>query len=313
MEEQFLVRFWGVRGSYPVPGHGTLKYGGNTPCVEVQVGGHTIILDGGTGLIHLGREMMGRARANGGSITATLLFSHTHHDHTQGVPYFQPAYLGTSTFYIFGPRFFQNQISEALSKTMLPPNFPIELGDLHSMKVIRDIRESEQLYLWPGNPQPLVRQIYHDPEPEDAERAIRVDVCKSYAHPQEGVFFYRISYGGHALVYATDTEGYVGGDQRLCRFAADADLLIHDAQFIAEEYHHPDFPRQGWGHSTPEMAVEVARGANVKRVAYFHLDPTHDDSLLETLEAHMREAFEGAFMAREGLAIDLMQDEEETR
>lgn len=309
MDDHFLVRFWGVRGSYPVPGASTLKYGGNTPCVEVQVGGHTIILDGGTGLIHLGRDMMRRAMTNGGAINATILFTHTHHDHTQGIPYFLPAYVGSAVFYIFGPRFFQNQIAEALSKTMLPPNFPVELEDLHSLKVIRDIKETEQLFLWPGNPEPLVRHLYRHREPENADAAVRIDICKSYAHPQEGVFFYRISYGGRSLVYATDTEGYVGGDQRLCRFAQGTDLLIHDAQFRADEYYNPTSPRQGWGHSTPEMAIDVAKRAGVRRVAFFHLDPTHDDNMLESIEAHMREEFPGSVMAREGLTLDLLNDE----
>ena len=307
--KQFLVRFWGVRGSYPVPGPTTLKYGGNTPCIEVQVGGHLIILDGGTGLIHLGRDLIRRSIEQAKPITATMLFTHTHHDHTQGVPYFGPAYIGSSVFYIFGPRFFQNQIAEALSKTMLPPNFPLELDDLQSMKVIRDIKDTEQLYLWPGNPEPLVRNVHRHSVPAKSENAVRVDVCKSYAHPQEGVLFYRISYQGRSVVYATDTEGYVGGDQRLCRFAKGTDLLIHDAQYLLEEYCNPAAPRQGWGHSTPEMALEVAEKAEVKRVAFFHLDPNHGDSLLENVENKMHSKFSGAFMAREGLTIDLFNDD----
>ncbi len=305
MDQQFLVRFWGVRGSYPVPGADTLKYGGNTPCIEVQVGGHTIILDGGTGMILLGRELRRRAVAEGKPISATILFSHTHHDHTQGIPYFEPAYMGSSTLYIFGPRFFQNELSEALSKTMLPPNFPLGLNDLHSLKIIRDIRETEQLFLWPNNPEPQLRNIFAQPLPPDAETAVRVDVQKSYAHPQEGVFFYRISYGGHSMVYATDTEGYIGGDQRLQEFARGADLLIHDAHYTVQEYLDPQSSKQGWGHSTPEMAVEVARAAGVRQVALFHLNPTHSDDLLDSVAGHMQETFEGSLVAREGMTIDL--------
>jgi phosphoribosyl 1,2-cyclic phosphodiesterase len=307
--DQFLVRFWGVRGSYPVPGPTTLKYGGNTPCVEVQVGGHTIILDGGTGLIHLGNDLIRRSITSGKPITATILFTHTHHDHTQGMPYFIPAYMGSSVFYIFGPRLFQNEIAEALAKTMLPPNFPLKLDDLQSMKVIRDIRPSEQLYLWPNNPEPLVRHVYRHSIPTNAEEAICIDVCKSYAHPQEGVFFYRISYKDHSMVYATDTEGYVGADQKLRHFAMGTDLLIHDAQYLVAEYRNRTTPRQGWGHSTAEMAVEVAKLAKVKRLAFFHLDPSHDDHLLESVEARMKAEFEGAFMGREGLTIDLFRND----
>ena len=120
-----IVRFWGVRGSYPVPGSRTVRYGGNTACVEVQAGAHTIILDAGTGIINLGLELLRRARANGNKpVVATLFFSHMHHDHTQGFPFFRPAYVGASTLHILGPKVFQSDLEETLSHAMLPPSFP---------------------------------------------------------------------------------------------------------------------------------------------------------------------------------------------
>ncbi len=305
MHQEFIVRFWGVRGSYPVPGASTLKYGGNTPCIEVQVGGHTLILDAGTGIIALGKEMIRRSGERGTPITATILLSHIHHDHTQGLPYFEPAYLGQSTFYFFGPRFFRNQLTETLSKTMLPPNFPVELDDLPSLKVIRDIKETECFYLWPHSSQPEVRHRFSDAVPANSEQAVRVDIRKSYGHPQEGVFFYRIAFQGRSMVYATDTEGYIGGDRRLQAFAQGADLLIHDAHYTTDEYLQETNPKQGWGHSTPAMALEVARGAGVKQVAFFHLNPTHDDQLLENTERQLQQEFPHCFVAHEGLELDL--------
>lgn len=305
MSDRFVVRFWGVRGSYPVPGPRTLTYGGNTPCIEITAGSHTIILDGGTGLINLGSDLVARSSESGEPVRATLLFSHTHHDHTQGIPYFAPAYVGSSNIYMFGPRFFQNELAEAIAKTMLPPNFPIGLSDLPSRMEIRNLRENEQIFLWPGRDEPQVRNRSREPLPEGSDEAVRIDVTRSYAHPQEGVYFYRVSYRGHAVVYATDTEGYVGGDQRLVQFARGADLLIHDAHYTPEEYLNPQSPRQGWGHSTPQMALEIARAAAVQRVAFFHLNPLHTDDMLAKIESEMKAEYPGAMVAAEGLEVDL--------
>ena len=123
--ERTSVTFWGVRGSYPVPGPRTVRMGGNTACVEIQAGPHTIILDAGTGIINLGADLVRRARSNGGHpITATILFSHMHNDHTQGFPFFDPAYVGASTLHILGPKVFESDLEETLSHAMLPPSFP---------------------------------------------------------------------------------------------------------------------------------------------------------------------------------------------
>lgn len=306
MSAQFRLRFWGVRGSYPVPGPGTIHVGGNTPCVEIEANGHLIILDGGTGLIHLGNDLVRRQRENGGKpIHAVILFSHTHHDHTQGVPYFTPAYIPTSTFYIFGPRMFHEQVNEALRRSMLPPNFPIELDDLRSMRIVRDLHEAESLWLLPEQPEPVIRNIYRE-GPLDVDDVVRIDVLKSYGHPQEGVYIYKVSYRGHSIVYATDTEGYIGGDRRLIQFSRGADVLIHDAQYTQAEYLDPVVSKQGWGHSTPEMAIEVAQAAQVKQLYLFHHDPSHDDETLFEIEAEAQKLFPNTYLAREGLDITIL-------
>jgi ribonuclease BN (tRNA processing enzyme) len=130
--------------------------------------------------------------------------------------------------------------------------------------------------------------------------AVVIHLMKSYAHPGN-VYVYRIEWRGHSLVYATDTEGYVGGDRRLEAFAKGADLLIHDAQYSAEDY----MSKQGFGHSTPQMACEVARAAEVKRLALFHHDPAYDDESVHDLEEQAQALFGGAFSAREGLEVEL--------
>jgi ribonuclease BN (tRNA processing enzyme) len=272
----------------------------------VSVNGHLIILDGGTGIIGLGNDLLRRSRISGRPIRAVILFSHTHHDHTQGLPYFKPAYIGESVFYIFGPKFFDQEISEALRRSMLPPNFPLELSELKSLRVVRNLAESDQIWLLPGREEPILRNIFRESPPDGDNNVVRIDVLKSLAHPREGVFSYKISYRGRSMVYATDTEGYRGGDQRLIRFAQGADLLIHDAQYTEAEYLNPDMPTQGWGHSTPQMAIEVGRVAGVNQLLFFHHDPCHSDEQLLEIEREAQAVMPQARMAYEGLEVDLM-------
>jgi len=302
MADEFRVRFWGVRGSYPVPGPRTVRYGGNTTCVEVRADGHLIIIDAGTGIIDLGYELLRQHLATGDPIVATVLFSHTHHDHTQGFPFFRPAYLGSSTLYMFGPKMFREDLSEALSRAMLPPSFPVELEELNSLRIIRNIEESEVIILRKNIPEPVVRNIYrqdHSANPDQVE----IRLYKGFAHPKDGIFIYKISWQGHSMVFATDTEGYVGDDARLVDFAHGADLLIHDAQYTQEEYTTGPRPKQGYGHSTPQMAAQIARLAGVKQLALFHHDPQHDDEQIAAMERDTQRIFPNTIAAYEGLEL----------
>jgi len=305
MDDKFIVRFRGVRGSYPVPGETTSRVGGNTACVEVWVGGRLIIIDAGTGIIGLGKELMKRYRATWEKepIVATMLFSHTHHDHTQGFPFFDPAHEGTSVLYMFGPKTFYEDIEEALSRAMLAPSFPVALGELKSLKVMSNIEESEVVILDQGRG-PQILNVYRD-EREDAPDAVKISVMRSYAHPKGGVSIYKISWAGKSMVYASDTESYIGGDTRLIEFARGTDLLIHDAQYTHEEYVTGPVPKQGWGHSTPEMAIAIAQAAKVKKLVLFHHDPSHDDDTLAEIEKKAQEAFPNTILAYEGLTIEL--------
>jgi len=131
---------------------------------------------------------------------------------------------------------------------------------------------------------------------------------KSYAHPKDGVLVYRISCNGKSLVYATDKESYIGGDSKMITFARNTDLLIHDTQYTMEDYTSTVTPRQGYGHSTPEMAVETAKLANVRQLVMFHLEPNYNDEQLEKMEIKAKGAFYNTVLAREGLEIDLMQE-----
>ncbi len=303
MSGTMKVTLWGVRGSHPAPGPQTARYGGNTTSVEVRAGSHLIILDAGTGIIGLGRKLAAEARSNQSPITATLLFTHTHHDHTQGFPFFLPAFSESSTLHIFGPKTLNQDLEEVLSRTMMPPVFPITLEELPCERETRNLLEGQVIVFEPDAAIPsVVRSASH--LPPESKDWVRIHVMRSYAHPQ-GVFFYRIEHGDKAMVFATDTEGYLGGDRRLIRFAHDANLLIHDAQYTQDEYGSTKSPKQGWGHSTWQMAVEVARAANADRLVLFHHDPVHDDQALADEERQAQAAFPGVSMACEGVTFDL--------
>ncbi len=306
MTETMRVTFWGVRGSFPVPGPETVRFGGNTPCVEIQANGHTIILDAGTGIVRLGNELLRRAGSNKEPVRATLLFSHMHHDHTQGFPFFTPAYVGSSILNIFGPRVFERDLEETLAHSMLPPSFPVALQEMNSLKFVRNMSETDVILLGKAADDIRVRNFYHEQIDDDPD-LIQIRALRSYAHP-EGVLIYRIQWHNKSVIYATDTEGYVNTDQRLVAFARKADVLIHDAQYSEAHYLGQISgvgATQGWGHSTPQMACAVAKAAEVDRLVLFHHEPRYSDDMIAQLEQEAQTLFPNTVAAYEGLTIEL--------
>lgn len=300
--DKYIVRFWGARGSYPVPGPHTVRYGGNTTCVELQLGKQTLIIDAGTGIINLGNELLSRSRKNGGQpIVATILLTHMHHDHTQGFPFFPPAYVGTSTLHILGPRTFDQELEQTLNHAVLPPNFPISLHEMPSFKTVRSLSENEMVIISHEDGEPHIYRVYQDPI-----KPSRNDVCihihKSYAHPRNGVYIYRIEWNDKSMVFASDTEGYVDTDRRLVNFARNTDLIVHDAQYTQEEY---AASRQGWGHSTPDMACDVARECGAKQLVLCHHEPRYGDDKIAELERKAQERFPNTIAAYEVLELVL--------
>lgn len=297
MSNEMKVKFWGVRGSYPTPGAGTVKYGGNTASVEIRAGERTIILDAGTGIIPLGRELARTRRAG----ELLLLFSHLHHDHTQGFPFFVPAYMPNTRLHIYGPDGTHETMKTVLERNQSSETFPVGLRDMSSLKDIQAVRES-QIIVWD---EAGVRAAESSVGVSD--EAVVVRIHKSYAHPG-GVFVYRVSWRGKSVVYATDTEGYVGTDKRLVKFAKDADVLIHDSQYLDGHYwgQLEGFPStQGYGHSTVTMACEVAASASTGQLILFHHDPAYTDKMLAGMECKAQSLFADAAMAYEGLEIAL--------
>ena len=307
MSEAMKINFWGVRGSHPTPGAGTVKYGGNTACVEITAGDKTLILDAGTGIIPLGLDLARRAATQKRPLELILLFSHLHHDHTQGFPFFVPAYMPNAKLNIFGPGVSPENLEKVLENNQSPTTFPVGLCEMAATKDIRSLRET-QAVIWD---EAGVRVTDFVPIGEAGtgldNEALVIRIHRSYAHPG-GVYVYRIAWCGQSIVYATDTEGYVGMDRKLVKFAHGADLLIHDAQYTEEHYRGqmPGFPStQGYGHSTAAMACEVAAAAEVGKLVLFHHDPAYDDGMIEAVERDAQVRFEKAVAAYEGLEIVL--------
>jgi ribonuclease BN (tRNA processing enzyme) len=181
---------------------------------------------------------------------------------------------------------------------------PVRLEELNATKIIKNLADSDRLFFRATNNVPehfCARQEFPQTETND----LVISMMRSYAHPKDGVFVFKAVQNGKTVVYATDTEGYSGGDARLIEFAQGADVLIHDAQYTQAEYTDQHFPKQGFGHSTVEMACEVARKAGVAKLILFHHDPHHDDATIARLEQEARAVFLETHAAHEGMEIVL--------
>ena len=284
------VRFWGTRGSLPKPGPDTLRFGGNTSCVEVgTVAGTLIVIDGGTGLHALGQEIVKAGKPRNGH----LLISHTHWDHIQGIPFFAPFFMADSHWHIFAPKGFGSTIEETLAGQMQYAYFPVRLDQMRARITFTELVEG-------------------------AFEIADVRIRTQYLNHTALTLGFRLEADGTALVYASDHEPYevrlAGGNEPLtgkdlahAEFAKDADLLIHDGQFTADEYDC----RVGWGHSPLPYATAVARTAHVRRLALTHHDPLRTDAELvrligqQQLSEPQDSTLKDIFAATEGELIEL--------
>jgi len=263
------VRFLGVRGSIATPG-ANMTAGGNTACLEVRAGDTRIVLDAGTGLRALGDEHL-RDRVR----TTTILLSHLHWDHVSGLPFYTPVYVpGHRVELVSGPNG-TLPLFRAIREIFRAPFFPVEFDELRGEVATRELRANDRF----------------------AVGEIEVEMAR-LNHP-DPVYGFRLEHGGRAIVYATDTEHFACVDPTLAKLARGADILIYDAQYTPAEYP----ARVGWGHSTWQAGVELARAANVGQLVLFHHDPSRTDAQLAALEADARAALPGTIAAREGLEL----------
>lgn len=292
------VRFWGTRGSIPKPGHATLRHGGNTACIEVRSNAGTlIVLDCGSGAHDLGQALLAQGRL---PVRGHLLITHTHWDHIQGVPFFAPFFVPGNEWDIYAPRGLAQSLHDTLAGQMQYAYFPITLEQLGA-----SIRFHE-----------LVEGVFQVGD---------VLVRTQYLNHPALTLGYRLEADGSTLVYACDHEPYarqlgsgrgqvIGQDRRHVDFLAGADLVIHDAQYTADEYP----AKVGWGHSTVEYAMLVAGLAGAKRLAFTHHDPLRSDEALDTIGACARAgagdsgALLDVFAAAEGMTVELGSDHSPT-
>ena len=271
--DDFYVRFWGVRGSIACPGPSTVKYGGNTSCLEVRCGKHLLIFDAGTGLRPLGLSLMGH-----GKIDADLFFTHTHFDHVNGLPFFVPMFIKTNRFRLWAGHLIpQYTLKYVLGEMMLAPLFPAPIEVFQSAISYHDFTAGETL-----KPQPGI--------------TLRTTPLN---HPNNATG-YRIDFAGKSICYVTDTE-HVGDevDLHIVDLARGADIMIYDATYTDEEY--PKF--KGWGHSTWQVGARLSDLAGVKTFVVFHHDPNHDDAFMDKVAHEVEAARPGSLVAREGLTL----------
>ncbi len=305
---EFNVKFRGVRGSFPVADKNFLKFGGNTSCVEVNVGGCLIILDAGTGIIGVGDELMQNYIASAPhpkdreEIRATILISHIHQDHLLGLTFFKPIHIKNTKLLVYGDGSSSSPLKKNLSEMVFGKTFPLDLGDIACSLEINDICGEQAILIKKAQKPQLVNLSDVKQEEDD----ILITFYKSYVHPQDGVMIYKISYKDKSLVYATDKECYLGGDSKFVKFSKNCDLLIHDSQYTTEDYLSPNSPKQGYGHSTFDMAVDIMKQTKAKNLAFFHYDPSYDDTKLERIKEHYISESKNIYMSYEGLEINLL-------
>jgi phosphoribosyl 1,2-cyclic phosphodiesterase len=270
------ARFYGTRGSTPVCECDFQEFGGNTTCVLLADDrGQVAILDAGSGIRNLGKDLIASGHRQDG--TTFIALTHFHWDHIQGFPFFAPAYDPKRHFTIsaFGGGTQARDLKSIFAGQMQREYFPVSLDQMGATFA------------------------FHEPAGDGF--VVGPTRVTSYRHNHPGgAFTYRIESQGKVLVFCTDIEHGDAIDPNIVELARGADLLIHDAQYTPDELVH----KKGWGHSSWEQAVEVARQAGAKRLALTHHDPDHTDAFLRRAEEECQRRFPDAVFAREKMEID---------
>jgi phosphoribosyl 1,2-cyclic phosphodiesterase len=272
------VKFYGVRGSIPACGKEFQLYGGNTTCIRIyrETVNRLVIFDAGTGLRNLGKDIVAQ---NIHQNIINIIFSHFHWDHIQGLPFFAPAYDKEQKIgmLVMGKDRKYKDLKEIFTIPMQMEYFPVELQAMGAQFEFISLGDKETFY------------------------GALVTAVPQHHAASSGSYGFRIQDESGALVICTDLEHVDGLDEKIVGLAQNADLLIHDGQYTPAEYEN----KKGWGHSSWEHAVAVAKKANVKKLVITHHDPDHDDAFLEAMEKECKNAFPNSCFAKEGMEIDV--------
>jgi phosphoribosyl 1,2-cyclic phosphodiesterase len=271
----FTVRFWGVRGTVPTPGPDTVRYGGNTSCIEVRCGAERLVFDVGTGARLLGKCVEGE-----GACDAHIFLTHTHLDHVAGFPFFRPAYDAGNRFHLWAGHLRGQGLTleSTLSDLMCKPLFPVPLNLMQAAREFHDFQAGETLQLASG-------------------LAIRTAALR---HPG-GATGYRVDYAGRSFAIVTDTEHVPGSpDGNILGLIEKCDVVVYDATYTDESFER----FRGWGHSTWQEGLRLCEAADAGRLVAFHHDPDSDDATLARLDALLAERRSGSCVAAEGLVIE---------
>jgi phosphoribosyl 1,2-cyclic phosphodiesterase len=271
------VTYRGVRGSTPAPGGETARYGGNTACVEIRAGDEILILDAGSGIRGLGLDLLNEFGTK--PIEASLLISHTHWDHIQGLPFFVPAYSVENKIRVFAAKGGKETLKSALHNLMDPIHFPVGVERLTGLSLVEELATND-----------VVRGKFR----------VRVAALN---HPG-GCAGFRIEANGASVAYLPDHEPSEIVDSALVKFVHDVDLLILDAQYTEAEYPH----RHGWGHGCLSDSIVLAIKAGVRELAFFHHDPSHNDDQIDRMVERGRE-----LALSSGLIVDAAREHQRIR
>lgn len=276
MDNEFYIKFWGVRGTVPVVGPNYEKYGGNTSCVEVRCGARQIVFDAGTGIRELGMKT--------DVFHLDILLSHTHLDHIQGLPFFKPLHCEGSNVALWAGHLLpKNTVEEVVSTIMKPPVFPLTLADVHSRVEFNDFVAGEQLK-------------------NEGFRKAGIEVYTLPLNHPDGATGYRIEYKGKSICYITDVEHVPGKlDETLVAFLKGADVFMYDSTYDDDEW----LKYKGWGHSTWQECVRLGEAAGVKQIVAFHHNPDADDAELDKRAKAIKKMSKHARLAVEGDVIKL--------
>jgi len=271
--ENFRLRFWGVRGSLACPGTETIDYGGNTSCVEVNCGSNVLVLDCGTGARLLGKDLVER-----GVEDFDILFSHTHIDHIIGLPFLLPVLDSGSSITLWAGHLEGDcDLHGAISMMMQAPLFPLPLDALKARLEFKEFRRGDGIEPRPG-----------------------IDIDTGRLNHPDGATGYRINFDNRSICYITDTEHVPGeNDESILKLVEGADIMVYDSTYGEAEFEKC----RGWGHSTWEEGARLADLAGVKVFVAFHHDPWHNDEMMDEIADRLEKRRPGSIVAREGMVL----------